>query len=358
MLDRDARPLLDRVAGHDSGVVGGTAREDHDAAQLAELVVAQLEPFEHDSAVPHPIADRLGNGLGLLVDLLQHERLVALLLGGLVVPVHLGLEPLDLSARAVEEACAGRRDLDDLAVLDQLHATRLAQECGDRRGEEGLAVAEADEERALETGPDEDAGMVGVDDDDRKMALEVPVRRAHGLGQVAGIVALDEMGDHLSVGLGRERVAVGLEALAQLAEVLDDAVQDDGDLLVAAGERMRVLDADAPVRRPARVADSRGGRRPVRADRLLELHEVTGGARVVRPGLLQEADAGRVVAAVLEALEALDQEILGRPPADVSDDPAHLSPPSRSLTHYPNPRAVTPVFPKGHDSACRGRTAW
>ena len=157
----------------------------------------------------------------------------------------------------VEEACAGRRDRDDLAVLDQLHATRLAQEGGDRRGEEGLPLAEADEERALEARPDEDAGMVGVDDDEREMALEVPVRRAHGLGQVADIVALDEMGDHLCVGLGRERVAVGLEALAQLAEVLDDAVQDDGDLLVAAGERMRVLHADAPVRRPARVADSR-----------------------------------------------------------------------------------------------------
>ena len=67
---------------------------------LAHLVVAQPEPFEHNSAVPDPIADRLGNGLGLLVDLLQHERLVALLLGGLVVPVHLGLRPLDLSARA------------------------------------------------------------------------------------------------------------------------------------------------------------------------------------------------------------------------------------------------------------------
>ena len=50
------------------------------------------------------VADRLAHRLGLLVDLLEHERLVAGLLGALVVPVdlgHLGLD--DLAVDAVED---------------------------------------------------------------------------------------------------------------------------------------------------------------------------------------------------------------------------------------------------------------
>ena len=51
-----------------------------------------------------------------------------------------------------------------------------------------------------------------------------------------------------------------MQALAQLAVVLDDPVEDDRELAaVAAGERMRVPLGDAAVRRPARVAEA-GGR--------------------------------------------------------------------------------------------------
>jgi hypothetical protein len=37
---------------------------------------------------------------------------------------------------------------------------------------------------------------------------------------------------------------------------------------------------------------------------------------------LEQGDPGRVVAAVLEALEAVDEELLALTGADVSDDPA------------------------------------
>ena len=101
-----------------------------------------------------------------------------------------------------EEADAVGRDRDDLAVLDQLDAARLAQERGDRGGEEHLALADADDERALEARADEHVGMVAVDDDEGEVALELGVGRAHGLGEVALVVALDEVRDDLGVGLG------------------------------------------------------------------------------------------------------------------------------------------------------------
>ena len=221
---------------------------------------------------------------------------------------------------------------DDLAVLDQLDAPGLAEERGDRRGEERLAVAEADDERALEPRADEQARVVAVADDEREVALELAVRRADGLDEVAMVVALDEVGDRLRVRLGGEDVAVGLERLLQLAVVLDDAVEDDRDLLVGrAGQRMGVLEADAAVRRPARVADARRGQGAVRVRLHAQVAEVADRSERLEVVTLEQAETGRVVAAVLEALEALHQQVLRTSFADVSDDPAHPKLPSPSL---------------------------
>ena len=116
-------------------------------------------------------------------------------------------------------------------------------------------------------GGDELVGMVVVDDEG-EVALELLERLPHGVGEVAGVVALDQMGDRLGVGLGSERAALGDQALAQLAVVLDDPVQDDRQLrAVAAGQRVRVLLGDA-VGRPARVPEAVVGGGAVRAGRL------------------------------------------------------------------------------------------
>ena len=78
-------------------MVGGAGGEDHDAAQHLQGVVAE-EAVELEPPVAHPVTDRLGDGVRLLVDLLQHERLEAGLLGALVVPVELDQLTLDRAA--------------------------------------------------------------------------------------------------------------------------------------------------------------------------------------------------------------------------------------------------------------------
>ena len=174
------------------------------------------------------------------------------------------------------------------------------------------------------TGADEEAGVVVMDDDEREMSLEVVEREPDGLDEIALVVALDQVGDGLRVGLGRERVAVGREALLELAVVLDDAVEDDRELVRgAAGERVCVLLGDAAVRGPARVAEARRRGRAVRSGARLQIVEGADRADVVETRVLEERDAGGVVAAVLQALEAVEQERLALTRSDVSDDPAH-----------------------------------
>jgi hypothetical protein len=62
--------------------------------------------------------------------------------------------------------------------------------------------------------------------------------------------------------------------------------------------------------------------RLVRRGALLQLAERSDRADVVEPAALEERDAGRVVAPVLQALEPLEKERLALTRPDVSDDPA------------------------------------
>ena len=166
-------------------------------------------------------------------------------------------------------------------------------------------------------------------------------RLAHGREQVvrarlavaALVRLLDEVGEHLGIGVAREAVTAALELLAQLGEVLDDAVMDDGDAAVAARVRVRVGHGGAAVRRPARVADA--ARRV--AVEVLELGFEAGDlahtaedveSRAVAP---LERDARGVVPAVLEALEAPDEDVLRLLASGITNDSAHGRILSRSV---------------------------
>src|SRR5919197_3547759 len=200
---------------------------------------------------------------------------------------------------------------------------------------------------------DEQARVVVVDDDEGVVPFELAVRGRDGLGQIALVVPLHEVDDDLGVGLGAEDVAVGDERLLQLAEVLHDPVQDDGEAArLAARQRVRVLLGDAPVRGPARVAEPGGRDRAVPARRLLQEAEVADGADVVEAGVLAEHDSRRVVAAVLGALVPVQKERLAGSRPHVSDDSAHLNPPFVEKPSSPSKR-IEPGLPAAPPSGRR-----
>ncbi len=172
--------------------------------------------------------------------------------------------------------------------------------------------------------------MVVVDDDEGEVALEILVGRLHRFGEVAVVVLLDQVHDDLGVRLGRELVPLLLEGEPELAEILDDPVQDDRDLvLLAACQRVRILLGDLPVRGPACVAEPGRRLRAVVLRDLLQVLEVSYRSQVVEALVLDHREAGRVIASILEALQAVDQERLRSAGPDVSDDSTHPGAPFR-----------------------------
>ena len=239
------------------------------------------EALEQRACAADAVADRLAHSLGLLVDLLEHEGLVAALYGALVVPVDLGHGRRRLRSR--------RRWRPRAVIVTTWPSSR---NCTRRVLDRNAAIDEARNISPSPTPttsgvwqrtPTSSAGWSWWIDDEGEVALELRVRRLDGGGEITGVGALDQVDDDLRVGLGAERCALGDQGLPQLAVVLDDPVQHDRELVVvAAGERVRVLVRNRAVGRPARVAEPGRRRRAVRAGGRLQLLEVADRARCSR----------------------------------------------------------------------------
>jgi hypothetical protein len=156
----------------------------------------------------------------------------------------------------------------------------------------------------------------------------------HRLREIPMVVALDQVGDDLRVGLGAEAMALGLELAPELGMVLDDPVEDDVDLVLAVAVRVGVLLGDPPVSRPASVGDAGLGDGRLDRDRAAavlrmlldrgaQVRQIADRAHAVDLAVRDHRNAGRVIAPVLELLEAGNQQVPARSVAYISDYAAH-----------------------------------
>ncbi len=163
-------------------------------------------------------------------------------------------------------------------------------------------------------------------DDQSVRALDPAQGITYRIGEISFVGILDEVSEHFRVGLGLEGVSAGDELVAQLTEVLDDAVVDDRDTACAIAEGMGVEIARPTVRGPASVAqpDARTGR-PA-AERIRQDRHLAGpllDEEIAVPG--DQGDAGGVVAPILEAAQPVQQDWAGLSGPGVSDDSAHAA---------------------------------
>ena len=268
--------------------------------------------------------DGRADGDRLLVHLLRHEVLVAALLGGLDVPVDDMHRAVPDDTGQVGDADRRAPEVRDVPLVEEDDPAGVAEHRGHVRGEQVLALAEAHDEGHVVTRPDEPVRLAPVEHRHGIGAVGLAQGGPHGIGDVAGVRLLDQMGEHLRVGLRAEAVAARGEPVPEVPEVLDDAVVDDRHVARAIDVGMRVEVVGPAVRRPAGVGEADRGlgrgieqRRP-EVGQLARplLHE-----QLARGG--HERDAGRVVAPVFQSREAFQQDGRRVARTDVSDDAAH-----------------------------------
>ena len=130
------------------------------------------------------------------------------------------------------------------------------------------------------------------------------LHRLHRLLPLLHLVG-DQMRDHLGVGLARELRAGLFQFVAQLAEILDDAVVHHRDPVGRV--RMRVALGRLAVGRPAGVADADGAVERRLAQPVFQIAQLALGAAARQRAAFQRRHARGVIAAIFEALERVDQ---------------------------------------------------
>jgi len=119
-------------------------------------------------------------------------------------------------------------------------------------------------------------------------------------------------------------VSARLEAVAELAEVLDDAVMDDRDLAGAVRVGMSVQIIRAAVGRPTRMREAHPRVRRSVGERRGEIGELAGLLLDEESALLiHERDPGRIVAAILETAQAFQEDRARGAGSGIADDAAH-----------------------------------
>jgi hypothetical protein len=115
-------------------VVARAAGDDDDLLDAADVLVAHGELVEVQQAVLlQAAAEGLPDRRRLLLDLLEHEELVAALLGGVGVPVDVVALAVDDAPSEVGDRDAAATHLDDLVLLDRTRLAGVRDERGDVR---------------------------------------------------------------------------------------------------------------------------------------------------------------------------------------------------------------------------------
>ena len=236
--------------------------------------------------------ERAAHDLGLLVNFLRHEMAMLALVDQKGRGLRADTRALDPGVRGVVEfgALAGQHDpVAFVQISDVLREGRERQRIG---AEKHLALAPTDGERRTAPRADEQVRLALEQEGERKSAAQL--RQGGGDRLDRGIAALhffrNQMGDDFRVGLGVELVALATQRLAQFAEILDNAVVNDGDALI--GVRMRVGFVGAAVRRPAGVADAAVTLQRLAGEPIAEIAQLAFGAAAREMAVFQSGDAG------------------------------------------------------------------
>ena len=323
-LHRDAAELLDDVLAHAAGIEGGAAGGDHDLVDLLQVLIGQGEVVQDDLPLVDAGLDGGLQGVGLLHDLLEHEVVIAALLCGGNVPGDAGDLHLDLLADGIVHGDAVGGDVCDLPVLQVDHVLGVGHQGGDVGREVVLPHAHAQDQRGGMAGGDQAALFILAEDAQGVGALQTGHGLFDSLHQVALVVQIQQVDDDLGVGLALEPEALGLQLLPQGGIVLDDAVVDDGELVVVAHMGVCVCIGGFPVGGPAGVTDAGcTGHGVTTLDLCVQVLDHADGFFHMDAVLSQNSDAGRVIASVLQLLQAIQQDgccILG---AGKADDTTH-----------------------------------
>ncbi len=235
---------------------------------------------------------------------------------------------LDRPVVLVEDAHAIATDLGGIALFQENDLAGGRDHRRDVGGNEVLALAQADQQRAAHARADEALRLGAADHGQRVGAGQFLHRVLQRHQQVVAIlqVVVDQVCDDFGIGLRLEGVAQRAQLLALLFVVLDDTVVHQRHAL--ADVRMRIGLGDTTVGGPAGMADAQHRVEALGLGRRGHFRHSAGTTHAthLRPlGMVDHRDTRGIVTTVLKALQTLDQHRHYVAISDRTHDSTHVT---------------------------------
>src|SRR5262249_5599885 len=142
--------------------------------------------------------------------------------------------------------------------------------------------------------------IVSGEASERKHSAQFRKRFYYSVLQTAFEISLDEMGDNFGVGFGGELVAFLEEPPFQLKIVFDNAIMRDHNPTMAVTMWMGVLFGGSAMCGPSRMAQSELTGERLFGKQILEVPQLPGTSANRQLLVLDDRDAGRIVATIFE----------------------------------------------------------
>ena len=205
-------------------------------------------------------------------------------------------------------------------------------ERGHIRADEHLPLAHPEHQRGGAPGGHDHAGLVGVGEHQREVALQPAQHRQHRRHEIprsrpVPVRLRDQVHGDLGVGVAGELHPGRLQLAAQRGEVLDDPVVHHRDLPGRIAMRVRVAVGGPPVGGPPGMAQPGVPAQRCRVagvQRGLQVDQPPGPpAHRQSAAAVDQSDTRGVIAPVLHPAQCIYYHIAGGTVPDVADDSAH-----------------------------------
>ncbi len=226
-------------------------------------------------------------------------------------------------------------DYGNLPIVQVDHVPRMSQDRGGVRRHPVLVLPQPEKEGRTMAGSDQCAGIASADHGDPVRSLNLPESSGNGFDERAIKELLDEVRQHLCIGVGPEAMTLLHQPFSQAAGVLDDAVVHDGQCSATVDVRVGVDIVGHTVGRPAGMCQSDSALRHPIAKVTLQLREAPRRLLDDQATVLDHCDTSRIVPPVLETLHALQQQRRRATSSDVANNSAHETAYSRSRMALP-----------------------
>ena len=218
-----------------------------------------------------------------------------------------------------------RREHGHVAIRQEKHVARVVQDGRHIGGDKIFTIAQSDDHRRAIAGGDDFIRVSACQHGQGEDAGQLLDGNSHRVFQVPLEVLLHQVGDDFGVRLRGEHVPLGFELVLERKVIFNDAVVHHHDIALAIAMRVRVLFRGPPVRGPARVPDAVTAVDRVLPDGFFQVAQLSrGAANSQRIVIAINGDARRVIAAVFEAFQALEDNRNSLPLPDITDNSTHF----------------------------------